>query len=570
MPATGSNRRPGHGRPLAGVGVLLALALPAGAQTLPPAAAAPPPDPPQVVIDGGTVSGPLSRLHVERVRASYGGEVTFDADQADADSKAQTYRLSGGVRFHEADTTLRAGEVTFGGGVKGRPDAKGAGSASATDAILSQSVFTIRSPLLTATPDRLGAQDSDFTTVPPDVKADFHVHSQSLTLDRATHRGTLRNATLYLFGTRLVTVRRFTFHTGGSGGAARRRVTIPVFGVSARYGTYVAFGSGLRLGAASAQYRLLLPTRQSVEAGLTSQQTLYAPRPPAAPPAAPRRPVTLLERIRDFATAPRGPLPAGDPLLFHDFLPDPNPIRLFDVPSRGGLDLAEELSVHTSAQGRRRDDLYVSRLPEVALRGQIPLSRPPSPPAYGDAQSFRAALRHLVFYADAQETIGDYREQLSSDPYSIRARRTQTRIGFSAFPLLVAANTVVQPGLSFSTSSYSGTKSEYHYSQFAVAVNHYFSDVTAVGVQFLGSATGGDSPFNFDVLDTDREADVRLQLGGRHLVAAGRVRYDLTRSNVIDYQVALAPALSGFTPVFSYNFRTRSLGLGVEIKGLTF
>ena len=41
-------------------------------------------------------------------------------------------------------------------------------------------------------------------------------------------------------------------------------------------------------------------------------------------------------------------------------------------------------------------------------------------------------------------------------------------------------------------------------------------------------------------------------------------------NGVIDYQIAVAPALRGFIPVFSYNFRTRSLGLGVEIKGITF
>jgi len=63
---------------------------------------------------------------------------------------------------------------------------------------------------------------------------------------------------------------------------------------------------------------------------------------------------------------------------------------------------------------------------------------------------------------------------------------------------------------------------------------------------------------------------LRLQMGNRHLVVAGRVRYDLSRSGVIDYQLALSPALRGLLPVFSYNFRTRSLGLGVEVKGITF
>lgn len=516
----------------------------------------------------GSLSGPLNRPHIEGFHTLYGGEVTFDAEQADGDLKAKRYTLSGHVRLHETDTTIRAGKITFDGNAR---------NGVATDALVNQKVFTLRSAQIKGKSERgakpgehseiLTATEADLTTVPPDEKADYHIHAQTITLDRAKHRGVLRNATLYLFGARLLTVPRITFRLGAGGGAARRQTMLPTFGVSARYGTYLAFGSGLHVARFPIQYRLLLPTRQSVEATLTSQQTLYAPRVPAAPTAGPQvGPVTLLDRIRAFATAPIPVLPDGDPLRFHDFLPEPNPIRLFDTPSRGGLGLAEELSIHVAARGRLRDDLYVSRLPEVTLRGQIPLTRPPAPPAYGDAGAFRAALRHLVFYADAQETVGEYREQ----PTNVNARRVRTQLGFSAYPLLVAPNTVLQPRVLISTSGYSGRKKAYRYDQLDIAVNHYFSDLTAVGVQFLASNTGGDSPFNFDVLDTSREVDLRVQMGNRNLITAARVRYDLSHHGVIDYQLAVAPALRGFIPVFSYNFRTRTVGLGLEIKGVTF
>ena len=537
---------------------------------LPPASLAAPPGTNTHI---NSISGPINRPHIEKLHTVYGGEVTFDADRADADLRAKRYTLSGHVRLHETDTTLRAGTVTFDGV---------AGSGGAENALIGQKVFTLRSArlhgtLLHGTLGQIEAEDGDFATVPLDEKADYHIHAQRITLtartrqsaagSRTVYQGVLRNATLYLFGVRLLTIPRITFQAGGGGGAARRQNTIPTFGVSARYGTYIAFGGTLHGGSVPAQYHVLLPTRQSVEATLTSQQTLYSPPSPPAPAAPPPAgPPTLLDRIRALATVPPGPLPDGDPLRFHDFLPEPNPIRLFDTPSRGGLGLAEELAVHVAARGRLRDDLYVSRLPEVTLRGQLPLTRLPAPPAYGDAESFRAALRHLVFYAEAQETVGDYREQ----PTNIRARRVRTQFGFSAYPLLIGSNTVLQPRLSVSTSSYSRGKSAYHYDQIDIAVNHYFSDLTALGVQFLASQTGGDSPFNFDVLDTSREVDLRLQLGNRHLITAGRLRYDLSRSGVIDYQIAVAPALRGFIPVFSYNFRTRTIGVGLEIKGVTF
>lgn len=513
---------------------------------------------PGIDLQVGSASGPITRPHAEGVRAVYGGEVTFDADQADGDLKAKQYTLRGHVRLHETDTTIRAGEVTFDGATQ---------SGRALNAILSRKVFTIRSAKLEGTTELLTATEADFTTVPPDEKADYHIHAQTITLDQTKHRGVLRNATLYLFGARLLTIPRITFRLGAGGGAAGRQVVLPTVGVSARYGTYLAFGDNLHVARQPVQFRILLPTRQSVEATITSQQTLYTPRVPAAPSAAPQvGPVTLLERIRAAATVPVGVLPEGDPLRFADFLPEPNPIRLFDTPSRGGLGLAEEISTHVAARGRLRDDLYVSRLPEVTLRGQLPLTRPPAPAPNGDAQAFRDALRHLVFYADAQETVGEYSEQ----PTNVNARRVRTQFGFSAYPLLIAPNTVFQPRVSVSTSGYSGSKKAYRYDQLDLAVNHYFSDLTAVGVQFLASKTGGDSPFNFDVLDTSRELDLRVQTGTRRLILAGRVRYDLSRNGVIDYQLAIAPALRGFIPVFSYNFRTRTVGLGLEIKGVTF
>jgi len=499
---------------------------------------------------------------MKNVHAVYGGEVLFDADEADGNLTAKRYTLSGHVRLHETDTTIHAEEVTFDGAAQW---------ALAANALITRTVFTLRAPRIEATTQGIAAYDGDLTTVPNGGAADYRLHAQRITLDQQTHRGVLHNVSLYLLGARLLTVPRVTFHFGGAQRGSGHQVTLPVIGASTRYGTYLSFGSGLHVGPVPFQYRLLLPMRQSIEASLSSRQTLYAPRQSAARPAArpaptSSKPVTLLERIHALATVPPARLPDGDALLFHDFLPDPNPIALFDTPSRGGLTLAEDLSVHLASVGNRRDDLYISRLPEVALSGELPLTRIPTPPAYGDPKAFRDSLKHIVLYAEVQETIGDYREQ----PTNIRARRVRSQIGLSAHPILIAPNTVMLPSLLVSTSGYSGSKDAYRYDQVAIAVNHYFSDLTALGIQFLASTTGGNSPFNFDVLDTSRELDVRLQLGNRRLAAAGRVRYDLSGSNVIDYQIAVAPMLRGFSPVFSYDFRSRSFGLGIEVKGLTF
>jgi len=516
--------------------------------------------PPKVDVRYNSSSGPLSHPHLEAVQVTYGGELTLDADQADADLAAKQYDLRGNVRVHEADTTLKAEEVTFGGPRQ---------EAVATNALLLRSYYSIRAPRIAGTPERIVADNGDFTTVPNGGPADYYLRARTITLDSLTHRATLRDVTVYLFRIRLVTIPRLSFGFNKGGGAGGRKLVIPTIGESSRYGTFIAFGSDTRIMRLPVQYRLLLPTRQSVQASVTSFQTLYTPRVHSAPAAPYAGPVTLLGRIRAAATVLPGPLPEGDPLRFQDFLPDPNPIQLFNAPSRGGLYLGEDLSVHVAASGRRRNDLYVSRLPEATLSGNLPLSPVPNAPIAGDPQSFRSALRHVVLYAQAQQTIGEYEEQ-SSSPGRIRARRTYTQVGLNARPLLIAPNTVLLPTISITSSSYSGSKSAYRYDQINVAVNHYFSDLSAVGIQFLASSTSGDSPFNFDVLDTSRELDLRFQTGTSRLVVAGRIRYDLSKGGVIDYQAALGPALRGFIPVLSYNFRTRSLGLGLEVKGLTF
>ena len=518
--------------------------------------------PPTVEISSGGTSGPvsLSQPQLKDVHITYGGELTLDADKADADLAGKRYDLSGNVRAHETDTTLKAESLTLGGKDQ---------SAEATKALLLRSYYSIRAPQITATPEKIVAYDGDFTTVPDGGRADYYLHAQTITLDSLTHRGTLRNATLYLFGRRLLTLRRLTFGFNKGSGSSQRHLALPTVGVSSRYGTFLAFGSDTRIMRLPIRYQVLLPTRQTIQAVVTSTQTLYAPprrRAAAVPDTSPQ---TLLERIRAAATVLPGPLPEGDPLRFRDFLPDPDPIQLFNSPSHGGLYLAENLSTHVAASGNLRNDLYVSRLPEVTLSGNVPLSPVPSAPVAGDPQSFRAYLRHIVLYALAQETVGSYREQ-SVSAGDTRARRASSQAGLSTRPLLIAPNTVLLPTITITSSSYSGSKSAYRYDQINVAVNHYFSDINAVGIQFLASATSGSSPFNFDVLDTTRELDLRFQMGNSRLVAAGRIRYDLVRGGVIDYQAALGPSLRGFTPVLSYNFRTRSLGLGIQVKGLTF
>lgn len=219
------------------------------------------------------------------------------------------------------------------------------------------------------------------------------------------------------------------------------------------------------------------------------------------------------------------------------------------------------MSYHTAASGRRRDDLYVDHRPEASISGTIALT-PLAPAApYGDANAFRQGLRRPVVYLSGQITDGDYREE----PTNIEANRRQYTLGLSLRPLLIAPNTVIQPSLGYTSNTYSGQKSYYSYTRASVAVNHYFTDYSAVSVQYQNSITHGDTPFDFDALDTSRELGVRVQVGNRHLAVAGQARFDLARGGIIDYKLTVAPALHGFTPLITYSFQERALGFSIYV-----
>ena len=162
-------------------------------------------------------------------------------------------------------------------------------------------------------------------------------------------------------------------------------------------------------------------------------------------------------------------------------------------------------------------------------------------------------------------------------PTGIDATRLRETFSLSARPLLIAPNTFLLPGYAVTTNHYSGlgrtappAARSYSYSQYSLRLNHYFSDFSAAGVQYIASQPGGDSPFNFDVLDTTRELDGRIQVGDRKLAVAGSIRYDALHPHVIDYTLAIAPGLRGFTPVFSYSFFSRAFAIDLAIPGLTF
>ena len=575
-------------------GVFLFLAAtPALAQT--PALPPPAPDTlgpsPTVTLNFGSVSGGFHQVHAEGVHLNYGGELTVDAARLDGKPYQSQYQATGGVRAHANDTTLTSDSL-YVDGLSRLGFSEGA--------MLTRRPFTLRANRIDFQPNGLTAMRANVTTAKPQDKPDIELRVGTLTVTPEQKAGkptgrqhvVLHDASLYLLHNHIITLRNLVANLGNQpSGPARRQPARPGVGYSGRYGFYVSYGNSGSLVGQPIRYNLVAPLRGTPQVRVTSSQALLvgpALRPETPLPVPITRPHDPLTTLRLLTTAPRPLLPDGDPLLFHDFLPDGNPIRVFDTAPRANISASEELSYHVEATGRGRNDLFVSRYPEVSVGGNLPLTRAYALPAPDDADAFRHYLRHLTLYVGADVDLGRFHEQ----PTNIDATRQRYTFRLSARPLLIAPNTVILPSYSVTTNRYTGigpfhtftngsrylgsdsgrtfSGDTYSYGQYSLALNHYFSPYSAVGVQYIVSQPGGDSPFNFDVLDTTRELDGRLQVGNHRLAVAGSIRYDALHPHVIDYTLAVAPGLHGFTPVFSYSFFSRAFGVGFQIPGLTF
>ncbi len=567
------------------------LAAPALAQT--PAPITAPPRPlPHVSLTWSHLQGGFDNVTADTVHLDYGGKLTVDAPHLQGDLIGSRYDATGGVRVHANDTTLTADRLHVDGLQR---------LAFSQGAVLARRPFVVKAPDIQFQPGQLTATRANVTTARPGDSPDIELRISHLTVrpvqdmdGAATGRDHVRmdGVSLYVLHNHIITFRHLGTTIGPQppGEPPRRRPPTPGVGYSLRFGPYIGYGSSTRIGHAPVAYDLVLPLRGAPQFSLTSRQTLLhgprlRPETPFPPPPAPGDP---LAAIRALTTAPTPLLPPGDPLLFHDFLPGGNLVSLFDQPSTATLNANEEVSAHIPTEGNGRSDLYVTRYPEINLSGSIPLTPVYGLPAPDDPATFRAYLRHLVVYAGASVDVGQFYEQSGDEragnmgspdgtsasganiPTSVDAGRLRSSVSLYTRPLLLAPNTVFSPSYTVTTNHYTGTSRTYSYSQYSLAVSHFFSDYSALGVRYTGSQVGGASRFNFDVLNASRELDGRLQLGDRHLTLAGGINYDLQRRHIIDYTIAVAPGLRGFTPVFSFQFFSRTFGLNFAIPGLNF
>ena len=524
---------------------------------------------------GGHFQGTLG----QPLFVTYGNETRIQALSADRGSNG-VLKASGAVEFRELDTVLKSTFIEI-NPITGDAEADGASFYQYPYDIKAEHLSIGREPMRAAGIRHKGqiaehgksnrsidiqADGVSLSTAPPNTKPDFELRGRSLVLDRATHHLILRDGSIYLFQRRIVRVPYFSVPVGKGGGGASSGFIRPAAGFSQREGSYVALDARNNA-EGTGRYGFVLPLRHSVQAYAAALQNFYLEARPQ-----PSQPVVLtgfqgaMANLRQVAEITRGALPFGDPLTYHDFIPQYDPIDIYEQIPRKRVYTSEEVGYHVASSGHRHDDLQVTRLPELSVGAYLPLSDAQLPSGGQDGRSFRSALRDPRFVVTAVASAGEIRE----DPGNVHDSRERVQTELTTEPLLIARNLVIVPSITAASSFYSGSRKNYSLLQGSIALRQYFNDRTAIEVQYLRSKTSGESPFNFDTLDTTREIDYRVQVGTHRLSIGGALRYDLSQHSYIDYKISAATELNGLEPVIQYSFRTRRLGVGFEVPGITF
>ena len=555
-------------------------------------------------ITGSMTQGELTGTAQDPVKLTYGGEFNVTALDVLFDRGAGHYRATGNPIVQELTAYMTAESIEF-------QEAVGDNLASGTarKALLVRSPYVIRADTITLGANTIVGDHAYFTTAPPNVSPAYSIRAEKMTLTPATRTADIKNGALYIFGTHVATLRHYKFQYASPGTASgHRQFNRPNVGVSSRYGVFGSFnapsGTWLPIDVYflvpqknAPQLRLIATQSLNRHRKHTPQEHVYVVGDPGKTTAGPPsstidntvddgdddgvakasttevKPGTgreaanrnVLSVLRSYAIG-NGILPDDDPLMFYQFVPWPITVKPLEPHSGGGIASTEQLSAHVTASGNEHNDLFVSRLPEVGLSELIPLTRVTARPKGADPARFRQYLRHPVLYAGLSGTFGRYFEQ----PTNIRHERWQYNAFVNTSAFLIGSNTVIVPRILATYNHYDGSRDGYRYAQGALSMMHYFTNRTALGVDYSLSAVSGNSPFNFDILDASQELDARAQVGNKNIAIGGVVRADVDNGRVFDYRITLAPTVRGVVPIFTYDYLDKSVNVDVKFSGIEF
>ncbi|MDX1933253.1 MAG: hypothetical protein SFU56_11655 [Capsulimonadales bacterium] len=413
-------------------------------------------------------------------------------------------------------------------------------------------------------------------------QGEIRLRGREIRLERSG-RLILRDATLSVFRTPLIRLRHLSvpIETDPRNADRQRSAAPPVtFRISRISGVTFGLGNTVTL-ARNLTADLLgeISGRRGLQYRATVGRTLFGPA--SAP--LPRRLVRLPGEVaigpdgppsgplRQILTARPGPVTPDPVLDYSDILTTglslSRPTRATErrVTVDFGFFGNQEFAVS------RFGPMLLSRLPEAEIRAVLPLSRPDRTLDWRNNALARRALRSPRVFLRGEATVGDYREvRLNEESRRIDSHRISGLIGVGIDPLLLGDRFLLSGETRLRSSRYAD-RTEYRQTEFAMVTALLPTRGTMLGGAYIVRETGGTTPFFFDRVDTQNEAQLRGQIGlnnGRFTLATlGRI--DTRQGRLFDLEFGFAIRGSILEPRFTYHKLNGAFNLTVALPGLT-
>jgi len=487
-----------------------------------------------------------------------GDELDLYADHISGDGPLGILDASGNVRLREFDATIDARALHLDSYKQ---------SGLIADCVLIRPPFVIISRLVSVDKDTMVASDSSVTTCPPGVFPLYRIVARRAVIDQGARRVTFKHAVVYLGHTKLITVTNFSrsYRTSSQGGATtdplRQRV-----GYDSQDGLYVSLLTALETHGIPIQVRTVLSQYGLRGSGAATEVTLIPEKSVAPLPSS--QTLSVFRTLRQLAEPPGLPAPEDDPLKFHNFVAPSAFDSINSQPLHSLLVTAgADAILNQRLVGRTVSNLEITREPEVNITATLPFGpRRPDLPTLDDPVGLREALRKPDFVARLISQYGYYDEL----PTHESASRVALVGSVESRPMLIGHNTLIHPMIDYTANQYGDYNADYRYIQFDMAVEHVFSNRTAIGAEYIRSFQSGMSPFDFDTLDVAHELDLSGQFGNRKYIAGARFQLDVDHGDLYDYQITVGPNLGCIIPTLGYDKRSTSLDLGINLSGLNF
>lgn len=522
-------------------------------------------DHPHTEIGTGSNAGHLVVMLIGNVRFNW-GDVALRADKVVYNPKTQRGEATGNVIVTRGDESVR-GDFFILDGTKALFDSKGATAVSPP--------FYVRGEHIASNNEGLRAENAHIA-LRPDGGGEILFRADQAQLRNDSRRLMLKNARISLYGARIISLPYVSlpFSFNSNNGLEGSGQTIPLLVRASQIsGFAIGLGQSFTLTRGITAHAVAEQTmRQGIQSSLSLQGSFLS----ALPGQRSRRDIPLpgevnpklanASPIRQILSARVLP-PTYDSILdFVDISTIPNPLT---DPTRTGnrnLDGFLNVAYNREVAGRRQGPLLVSRMPEARLVWNLPLS---GPLPLRDNAGSKIGLRKIRGQVLGEASVGRYTEtRINDNDQRITRSRIAGTLGIGTLPLLLGNNLLATGQISYRYNDYSENET-YRFAEASLAAEWIFGKRTALGAAFFHRAPQGETPFFFDQIDTQNEAQLRgsILLPGQRYILSSVARYDTTQKRLFDWEVTLGIRGNILEPRFSYRRLNAQFGFTIGIPG---